>query len=110
MFGASFVRRSLSSQRRRSAVVISSTRRAPELGHEPHVEMALVEVDARLRAAAALVGVADERAEMVEELVAELRHGRRGGADAELAAVAVGREAAGLGDGLGLRGRGEPPA
>ena len=44
---------------------------------------------------------------MVEELVAELGHRGRGGADAELAAVAVGREAAGFGDGLGFRGGGE---
>ena len=72
--------------------------------------MALVEADARLRAAAPVVGVADERAEMVEELVAELRHGGRGGAEAELAAVAVGREAAGFGDGIGFRGCGEPPS
>jgi len=67
-----------------------------ELGHEPHVEVALVEVYARLRAVAALVGVTDQRAEMFEELVAEFGQRRRGGTDTEVAAIVVGRDAARL--------------
>ena len=67
--------------------------------------MPLVEVDASLRASATLVGVADQRAEVLEELVAELGHGGSSGTRAELAAVAVSREASGLGDGLGFSWR-----
>jgi hypothetical protein len=69
--------------------------------------MAFVEVDAGLRATAALIRVADERAEIVEELVAELGHGWGRWAGSELAAVAVGREVPGLGNGLGFRSSGE---